>query len=100
MQVALLCSDCSRLTGVSKARPLRSNSLIRHPVYAAWLVYASGTLMSFRPSATWRCSADDSVHGLANHSRGGIARPDPQYRAYRQRVRWRLGPLFSEARSR
>jgi protein-S-isoprenylcysteine O-methyltransferase Ste14 len=67
--------------------------LIRHPVYAAWLVYASGTLMvvpTIRnlelvaltiPFMVWRITLEEE---LLDH--------DPQYRAYRQRVHWRLVP--------
>jgi protein-S-isoprenylcysteine O-methyltransferase Ste14 len=67
--------------------------LIRHPVYAAWLVYAFGTLMVVPiinnlallaltiPFMVWRINLEEELLDR-----------DPQYRAYRQRVRWRLVP--------
>lgn len=67
--------------------------LIRHPVYAAWLVYASGTLMvvpTIRnlalvaltiPFMVWRITLEEE---LLEH--------DPPYRTYQQRVRWRVVP--------
>jgi protein-S-isoprenylcysteine O-methyltransferase Ste14 len=95
MQVALLC--LGRHFGLLPANrglvtrgPFR---LIRHPVYAAWLVYAFGTLMVVPiinnlallaltiPFMVWRINLEEE---LLDH--------DPQYRAYRQRVRWRLVP--------
>jgi protein-S-isoprenylcysteine O-methyltransferase Ste14 len=95
MQVADLC--LGRHFGLLPANrglvtrgPFR---LIRHPVYAAWLVYAFGTLMVVPtinnlallaltiPFMVWRINLEEE---LLDH--------DPQYRAYRQRVRWRLVP--------
>jgi protein-S-isoprenylcysteine O-methyltransferase Ste14 len=67
--------------------------LIRHPVYAAWLVTVSGTSMTVPtirnfalvaltiPFMIWRIALEEK---LLDH--------DPQYLAYRQRVRWRLAP--------
>jgi protein-S-isoprenylcysteine O-methyltransferase Ste14 len=67
--------------------------LIRHPVYAAWLVTVSGTSMAVPtirnfalvaltlPFMVWRIALEEK---LLDH--------DPQYLAYRQRVRWRLAP--------
>jgi len=67
--------------------------LIRHPVYAAWLLTALGTAMaapSVRnfalvaltiPFMVWRIVLEEELLDR-----------DPQYRAYRQRVRWRLAP--------
>jgi protein-S-isoprenylcysteine O-methyltransferase Ste14 len=67
--------------------------LIRHPVYAAWLLTALGTSMaapSVRnfalvaltiPFMVWRIALEEELLDR-----------DPQYRAYRQRVRWRLAP--------
>lgn len=67
--------------------------IIRHPVYASWLLTAFGTSMaapSVRnfalvaltiPFMVWRIALEEE---LLDH--------DPQYLAYRQRVRWRLAP--------
>jgi protein-S-isoprenylcysteine O-methyltransferase Ste14 len=67
--------------------------LIRHPVYAAWLMTASGTSMAVPtirnfalmaltiPFMIWRIALEEE---LLDH--------DPHYLAYRQRVRWRLAP--------
>jgi len=67
--------------------------MIRHPVYAAWLLSALGTSLaapSIRnvalvaltiPFMVWRIALEEEL----------LAR-DPQYLAYRQRVRWRLAP--------
>jgi protein-S-isoprenylcysteine O-methyltransferase Ste14 len=76
--------------GVVVRGPFR---LIRHPVYAAWLLTGSGTSMaapSVRnfvlvaltiPFMVWRIVLEEELLGL-----------DPQYLTYRQRVRWRLAP--------
>ena len=67
--------------------------LVRHPVYAAWLVTVFGTSMAVPtirnfalvaltiPFMIWRIALEEE---LLDH--------DPQYLAYRQRVRWRLAP--------
>jgi protein-S-isoprenylcysteine O-methyltransferase Ste14 len=67
--------------------------LIRHPVYAAWLLTALGTSMaapSVRnfalvaltiPFMVWRIALEEELLDR-----------DAQYLAYRQRVRWRLVP--------
>jgi len=67
--------------------------MIRHPVYAAWLLSALGTSLaapSIRnvalvaltiPFMVWRIALEEELLGR-----------DPQYLAYRQRVRWRLAP--------
>ena len=67
--------------------------VIRHPVYAAWLMTASGTSMAVPtirnfalmaltiPFMIWRIALEEE---LLDH--------DPHYLAYRQRVRWRLAP--------
>ena len=49
--------------------------LIRHPVYAAWLLTAFGNSMAAPGAPQFRIDgADDSVHGLAHRARGGVAR--------------------------
>jgi protein-S-isoprenylcysteine O-methyltransferase Ste14 len=67
--------------------------LIRHPIYAAWILTAGGTSMAVPtirnfalavltiPFMVWRIALEEE---LLDH--------DPQYLAYRQRVRWRLVP--------
>jgi len=67
--------------------------LIRHPVYAAWLMTVCGTsigvptLRNFAlvavtmPFMVWRIALEEE---LLDH--------DPQYLPYRLRVRWRLAP--------
>jgi protein-S-isoprenylcysteine O-methyltransferase Ste14 len=66
---------------------------IRHPLYAAWILTAAGTSMAVPtirnfavtvlsiPFVVWRIALEEE---LLDH--------DPQYLAYRQRVRWRLLP--------
>ncbi len=67
--------------------------IIRHPVYGAWLLAAIGTSIaapSVRnfalvaltiPFMIWRIALEEE-----------LLERDPQYVAYRQRVRWRLAP--------
>jgi protein-S-isoprenylcysteine O-methyltransferase Ste14 len=67
--------------------------LIRHPLYAAWILTAVGTSMGVPtirnfamtalsiPFMVWRIALEEE---LLDH--------DPQYLVYRQRVRWRLLP--------
>lgn len=67
--------------------------LIRHPVYAAWLLTAFGTSMAAPsvcnfalvaltiPFMVWRIALEEELLDR-----------DPGYLAYRQRVRWRLAP--------
>jgi protein-S-isoprenylcysteine O-methyltransferase Ste14 len=67
--------------------------IIRHPVYAAWLLTAFGTSMAAPgvrnfalvaltiPFMVWRIALEEALLDR-----------DPQYLAYRQRVRWRLAP--------
>lgn len=67
--------------------------LIRHPLYAAWILTAAGTSMAVPtirnfamtalsiPFMVWRIALEEE---LLDH--------DPQYLAYRQQVRWRLLP--------
>lgn len=76
--------------GVVARGPFR---LIRHPVYAAWLLTAFGNSMaapSVRnfalvaltlPFMVWRIVLEEEMLDR-----------DPQYLAYRQRVRWRIAP--------
>jgi protein-S-isoprenylcysteine O-methyltransferase Ste14 len=67
--------------------------LIRHPLYAAWILTAAGTSMAVPtirnfvltalsiPFMVWRIALEEE---LLDH--------DPQYLAYRRQVRWRLVP--------
>jgi protein-S-isoprenylcysteine O-methyltransferase Ste14 len=69
--------------------------LIRHPVYAAWLMTAFGTSMAYPtvrnfavvaltiPFMVWRIAQEEELLDR-----------DPLYLAYRQRVRWRLMPFI------
>ncbi|MGZ6185503.1 MAG: methyltransferase family protein [Candidatus Binataceae bacterium] len=76
--------------GLVASGPFR---LIRHPVYAAWLLTAFGNSMAAPgvrnfalvaltiPFMVWRIALEEELLDR-----------DPQYLAYRQRVRWRVAP--------
>lgn len=77
--------------GIRTGGPYR---LLRHPLYAAYLVTQAGYVLESPTLRNWSILAAVVIFQVARvFTEERCLGKDPAYAAYRQRVRWRLVPL-------